>query len=129
MPSSSNAGRGLAGRTPGVRARRPGGGVVGQRPAARHVEPLEDRRLMCDWGWAEAAAYSPAARGAYVAPADAVQFVHGAALHVDAAVTAAAAVPAPVGTGPFVAAVSALSIAPGTTTLRIDSAGTSSYTD
>ena len=129
MPLSSNAGRDRAGRTPGVRARRPGGGVVVSRPAARHVEPLEDRRLMCDWGWAEAAAYSPASRGAYAAPGDAVQFAHGGALHVDAAGTAAAAQPSPAGTGPFVAAVSAASIAPGTTTLRIDSAGTSGYTD
>ena len=76
------------GRAAGCAAR------VGRARTAPLLEPLEGRQLFCDWGWDEAASLrAPAAtRNAYLAPAaDAGVYDHGAALHVDANVAAAAA--------------------------------------
>jgi N-acetylneuraminic acid mutarotase len=81
---------------------------------------------LCDWGWADAVSYgetasataaaAPAVAAAeFVGPVDVNSYVHGGALHVDAARVGAAASIAPA--------------AAGTTTLRIDAGGNMAYTD
>ena len=95
------------------------------RAAARPVGPfesLERRQLMCDWGWEQAVAqHAPAAAtidASFEGPiANYSEFVHGGALHVDAA-------------GATAAPAAALTpSAAGTTTLRIETGGTSAYMD
>ena len=86
---------------------------------ARLMESLEARRMMCDWGWEQAVSVqvAPAATvdASFVGPiANYKEFAHGGALHVDAAAVAA----------PVIAPAAA-----GTTTLRIETGGTSAYMD
>jgi N-acetylneuraminic acid mutarotase len=101
----------------------PAGRVGALRAAARPAvfpEPLEPRRLMCDWGWEQAVALhaTPAATAdaSFVGPlANYNEFTHGRALHVDAAAGVATAAIVP--------------MAAGTTTLRIDAGGSTAYMD
>ena len=104
-------------------------------------EPLESRVLFCDWGWLEA---TSAERRATVSPAAvpvrAADYQHGGALHVEAATlapmgpqrAASASAPAPArvvtATG-TVMPTGTVSLPPGTTTLRIETGGSSSFTD
>ena len=111
------------GRAPG-RARCRAAGVAARADGA--VEPLEGRRMFCDWGWEQAvtATAAPVA-AALVGPiGNYGEYRHGGGLHLDAAVVAASATPAAASTTPTAAPLAA-----GTTTLRIETGGTSSYMD
>lgn len=118
----------------------------GSTPGAPlHFEALEHRTLFCDWGWLEAvglvspsAGLSASADGPAALPvsARAADYAHGGALHVDAsslqsAVVAAPPRPAPtLLPGPEPTPVPpAPTPAPGTTTLRIETGGSASFTD
>src|SRR6188768_2664312 len=93
-------------------------------PVSSAFEPLESRTLFCDWGWHEAASVVGApVSAAAAAPADAATFAHGGALHVDANLVG------PATPQRLTAAVALDTPAPGTTTLRIETGGSSGYTD
>jgi len=96
-------------------------------PVSSAFEPLESRTLFCDWGWLEAASVVGApVSAAAPAPADAATFAHGGALHLDANLVGPAT---PQRLTAVAAAVALDTPAPGTTTLRIETGGSSGYTD
>ena len=98
-----------------------------RRPArAVHFEPLEGRTLFCDWGWLDAAAVAPldTSRVA-MTPVVPAAYAHGGALHVEArtvTLSSASLVGSAVLTG-------ASGPSPGTTTLRVETGGSSTFTD
>ena len=109
--------------------------IVGRGSAAPLFEPLEGRRLFCDWGWLEAASLrAPAGvRGAYLTPvADAGAYDHGSAFHVDAAAARSEAPPggssAPASMPGFTSAVAAAAATPAAPRSLTASASTGNIT-
>ena len=105
--------------------------TVPRPPVPARFESLEGRTLFCDWGWFEAASFIAPAAPPTAAVEYLAAYAHGGALHLDAttAPTRPVTTTAPTRLAASVTSVSPVTPAPGSSTLRIETGGSSSFTD